>query len=220
MGVSGRFRTSSAHFYRGKGGEMEGWDTGWEGRMTSVSVRLVCTCSLPPEPRPELCLSALFSWECVSICACVCIRSDLSSSWACTEFLLPMPLNFCPLCSTLIPPSPHLSFQGPRCTPYLDKAAAGWVWCPDTGGWCGVRSSRLRHSQCCPRCPDEWRCGADTALCQAAGSAADHRLNSGSLPLRNLGSPDTGPDRLHSRSFEIWRADHVAALSKMKNLVL
>lgn len=130
-----------------------------------------------------------------------------------------MPLNTSALSA---PPNPTsaLSSQGPRCTPCLDKAAAGWARCPDTEGWCGAHSSRLRHSQCCPRCPDEWRCDVDTALCLAAGFAADRRLNSGSLPLQKLGSPDTGPDKVHPPSSEIWRADYEVALSKTKSIVL
>lgn len=154
------------------------------------------------------------------MCACVCtqISRHHRSIGVHGQY---MPLN---TSARSAPPKPPLctplSSLGPRCTPFLDKAAAGWAWCLDTEGWRGVRSSRLHHSQCCPRCPDESRCGADTALCQAAGSAGDHHLNSGSLLPQKLGLPDTGPDRLHPRSSEIWRVDHVAALSKMKRFVL
>lgn len=52
MGVGGHFRTGLI-FTKGK----EKWrknDTGSEGRMTSVSVRSVYTCSLPPELRRDV----------------------------------------------------------------------------------------------------------------------------------------------------------------------
>lgn len=122
-----------------------------------------------------LSLWALSSWECVSMCMCKCVTlfSPSLGPWACSEVLLPVPWNT----SALSAPPFSLSSSGTQCTPYLDKAAAGWAWCPDREGWSEVRSSRLLHSQCCPRCPDELRCGVDTTLCQAVGFEADHRLS-------------------------------------------
>lgn len=145
-----------------------------------------------------------------------CVLILRHSASLCADDLLPMPLN--PSALSAPPPTTLLliSSPGPRCTPCLGKAASGWARCPDMGCWREVHSSRPLRSQCCPRCPDEPRCGENTARCQGAGSAGDHRLNSGSLPLQKLGWPDTGPDRLHHQSFETWKADHVAALSKIK----
>lgn len=148
------------------------------------------------------------------MCVCVYLYCCYHSVHG-RKFLLSMPLNTTASLQHFL----GLSSLGPLCIPCLNKAAAGWVLCPDTDGWCVVRFSRHRHSLCCPRCPDELRCGVDTTLCQAAGSAAIHRLNSGSLPLQKLDSSDTGPDKLHPLSSVIWRDDHVAALSKIKSIV-